>query len=61
MVLAAATSTHAKKNVNEGVWGPMVARGVPQWALSFRITVDGELDKSKPAVDGSRMTMPKQT
>jgi len=32
-----------------------------EWALSFKITVDGELDKSKPAVDGSRMKLPKQT
>jgi len=32
-----------------------------EWALAFKITVDGELDKSKPAVDGSKMTMPKQT
>jgi alpha-L-fucosidase len=32
-----------------------------EWALSFKITVDGELDKSKPDVDGSRMKLPKQT
>ena len=32
-----------------------------QWALSFRITVHGELDKGKPDVDGSRMKLPKQT
>ncbi len=32
-----------------------------EWALSFRITVDGELDKSKPDVDGSKMKLPKQT
>jgi alpha-L-fucosidase len=32
-----------------------------EWALSFKITVDGELDKSKPAVDGSKMKLPKQT
>ena len=32
-----------------------------EWALAFEITVDGELDKSKPAVDGSKMKLPKQT
>jgi alpha-L-fucosidase len=32
-----------------------------EWALSFKITVDGELDKSKPDVDGSKMKLPKQT
>lgn len=32
-----------------------------EWALSFEITVDGELDKSPPAVDSTRMKMPKQT
>ena len=31
------------------------------WALSFKISVDGELDKSKPAIDGSKMKLPKQT
>jgi alpha-L-fucosidase len=31
------------------------------WALSFKITVEGELDKSKPGVDGSKMKLPKQT
>jgi hypothetical protein len=32
-----------------------------KWALAFKIVVDGDLDKSKPDVDGSRMKMPKQT
>ena len=32
-----------------------------EWALAFEITVDGELDKSKPDVDGSKMKLPKQT
>jgi alpha-L-fucosidase len=30
-------------------------------ALSFAITVDGELDKSPPPVDSTQMKMPKQT
>jgi len=32
-----------------------------EWALSFKITVDGELDKSSPNVNGSKMRPPKQT
>ncbi len=32
-----------------------------EWALAFKISVDGELDKSKPDVDGSKMKLPKQT
>lgn len=30
-------------------------------ALSFAITVDGELDKTPPPVDSTRMKMPEQT
>jgi alpha-L-fucosidase len=31
------------------------------WALAFRVTVAGELDKSKPDIDGTRMKLPQQT
>jgi alpha-L-fucosidase len=32
-----------------------------EWALSFEITVVGELDKSPPPVDSTRMKLPRQT
>jgi alpha-L-fucosidase len=32
-----------------------------EWALSFKINVTDELDKSKPKVDGSKMRLPKKT
>jgi len=49
------------KRADEGLLIQLPEKLPNEWALAFRITVDGELDKSKPAVDGSKMKLPKQT